>query len=76
VEQVAAVVTLKSGATVTIDELRAHAGTSLGRFQVPTLWWLRTTLPPTTASGKVVRNALAELWTEAGAASIDERTES
>jgi long-chain acyl-CoA synthetase len=76
VEQVAAVVTLKSGATVTIDELRAHAGTSLGRFQVPTLWWLRTTLPPTTASGKVVRNALAELWTEAGAASIDERTAS
>jgi long-chain acyl-CoA synthetase len=53
--------------------LRAHAGTTLGRFQVPTLWWLRTTLPPTTESGKVVRLALARLWTQAGAANIDER---
>ena len=68
-----AVVTLKSGAAVTIDELRAHAGTTLGRFQVPTLWWLRTTLPPTTESGKVVRLALGRLWTQAGAANIDER---
>jgi long-chain acyl-CoA synthetase len=74
VEQVAAVVTLKSGAIVTIDELRAHAGNTLGRFQVPTLWWLRTTLPPTTASGKVMRGALADQWIEAGASSIDERT--
>jgi long-chain acyl-CoA synthetase len=73
VEQVAAVVTLKSGAAVTVDELRAHSGTTLGRFQVPTLWWLRTTLPPTTASGKVVRKLLASQWTEAGAANIDER---
>jgi len=72
-EQVAAVVTLKSGAAATVDELRAHAGTTLGRFQVPTLWWLRTTLPPTTESGKVVRLALARLWTQAGAANIDER---
>lgn len=73
-EQVAAVVTVKSGATVTTSELRAHAAATLGRFQVPTLWWLRTTLPPTTASGKVVRAVLADLWTEAGGGSLDERT--
>jgi long-chain acyl-CoA synthetase len=72
-EQVGAVVTLKDGATVTIDELRTHAATKLGRFQVPTLWWLRTTLPPTTASGKVVRGELAQSWIDAGSSDIDER---
>jgi long-chain acyl-CoA synthetase len=74
-EQVAAIVTLVPGSGVTLDELRAHAGTRLGRFQIPTLWWLRTTLPPTGPTGKIVRRDLADVWNGFGARNRDDREE-
>ncbi|MDM0032425.1 class I adenylate-forming enzyme family protein [Variovorax sp. J22P271] len=62
-EEVAAVVVLRAGAAVTEQELEAHASASLGRFQVPSSWWLRAEPLPTNASGKIAKRELLALWT-------------
>jgi long-chain acyl-CoA synthetase len=65
-EQVGAVVCLRPGAAVTAEELRACAARSLGRFQLPTRWWLRSTLLPTNAQGKIVRYQVRDEWLARG----------
>ncbi|WKN60841.1 class I adenylate-forming enzyme family protein [Rhodococcus opacus] len=65
-EQVGAVVCLRPGAQVTISELRAHALERLGRFQVPSRWWLRTDLLEANAQGKIVRSSVRDEWLTLG----------
>ena len=65
-EQVGAVVCLRPGATVGTEELRAYAARSLGRFQLPTRWWLRSTLLTTNAQGKIVRHLVRDEWLARG----------
>ena len=65
-EQVGAVICLRPDARVTADELRAYAARSLGRFQLPTRWWLRSTLLPTNAQGKIVRFLVRDEWLARG----------
>jgi steroid-24-oyl-CoA synthetase len=49
-----------------VEELRACAARSLGRFQLPTRWWLRSTLLPTNAQGKIVRYQVRDEWLARG----------
>jgi long-chain acyl-CoA synthetase len=58
-ERVAAVVVLRPDASATPDDLRAYAEQSLGRFELPDYWLLRTTPLPVNDSGKVLKRALA-----------------
>ncbi|MFC9903868.1 class I adenylate-forming enzyme family protein [Rhodococcus sp. NPDC127593] len=69
-EQVAAAVTIRRGMPVSTDDLRAHAATTLGRFQIPTRWWLRNDMLPTSASGKVIRRNVEAMWLERGATDL------
>lgn len=61
-EEVAAAVVLRPGAIVRPDDLVAHAGAELGRFEIPSRWWLRTKELPTNASGKVLKRELIGQW--------------
>jgi long-chain acyl-CoA synthetase len=61
-EEVAAAVVLKDGATATEQELRAHAATTLGRFEVPSRWWIRSEPLPTNASGKILKREVIAQW--------------
>jgi long-chain acyl-CoA synthetase len=65
-EQVAAAVTVRSGAKASVEDLRRHAGQALGRFEVPTCWWLRRAMLPTTPSGKIIRRDVADAWLTRG----------
>jgi long-chain acyl-CoA synthetase len=71
-EQVAAAVTIRRGIPVSTDDLRAHAAKTLGRFQIPTRWWLRNDMLPTSASGKVIRRNVEAMWLERGATDLIE----
>ncbi|HVV11247.1 class I adenylate-forming enzyme family protein [Amycolatopsis sp.] len=71
-EQVGAVVVLRKGATATAEELRAQVTGELAKFQVPTRWWIRSELLPTSPQGKVLRAQLLTEWTDAGGADRDE----
>ncbi|KAF0960369.1 putative sulfoacetate--CoA ligase [Rhodococcus sp. T7] len=71
-EQVAAAVTVRRGIPVSTDDLRAHAAKTLGRFQIPTRWWLRNDMLPTSASGKVIRRNVEAMWLERGATDLIE----
>ncbi|KXX55425.1 MULTISPECIES: class I adenylate-forming enzyme family protein [Rhodococcus] len=73
-EQVAAAVTIRRGMPISIDDLRAHAAKTIGRFQIPTRWWLRNDLLPTSASGKVVRRQVEAMWLERGATDLIDNT--
>ncbi len=66
-EEVAAAVVLRPGATIRADDLAAHAGTTLGRFEIPSRWWLRYDALPTNASGKILKRELVEQWPAADA---------
>jgi long-chain acyl-CoA synthetase len=66
-EEVAAAVVLRSGATLCADDLAAHAGATLGRFEIPSRWWLRYDALPTNASGKILKRELVEQWPAADA---------
>ncbi|MEV6794891.1 class I adenylate-forming enzyme family protein [Streptomyces sp. NPDC051320] len=57
-EEVAAVVQLRSGAAVTVDELRAHAAASLAGFKVPAHVLVRDEPLPRNATGKVLKREL------------------
>jgi long-chain acyl-CoA synthetase len=61
-EEVAAVVVLREGADTRVDALRAHATAHLGKFQVPSRWWLRREALPVNATGKIDKRALPREW--------------
>jgi long-chain acyl-CoA synthetase len=72
-EDVGAAVVLRPGATVSPDELAAHARTRLARFEVPGAWWVRRDPLPLNASGKVLRREVRREWLDRGGATTDER---
>ncbi|MFF1838964.1 class I adenylate-forming enzyme family protein [Streptomyces sp. NPDC058231] len=57
-EEVAAVVRLRSGATATADELRAHVGRSLAAFKVPAHVLVRDEPLPRNPTGKILKREL------------------
>ncbi|MEU9011268.1 class I adenylate-forming enzyme family protein [Streptomyces sp. NPDC048479] len=57
-EEVAAVVQLRAGATVAVDELRAHVGRSLAAFKVPAHVLLRDEPIPRNHTGKILKREL------------------
>ncbi|WP_406427753.1 class I adenylate-forming enzyme family protein [Streptomyces sp. NBC_01589] len=57
-EEVAAVVRLRPGATVTADELRAHVGRSLAAFKVPAHVLVREEPLPRNPTGKILKREL------------------
>ena len=56
-EQVGAVVVLRSGHDVTVEELQQHVR-GLPHFEVPSQWWLRNEPLPENATGKTDKRAL------------------
>ncbi len=65
-EEVAAVVNLRAGATVTERELQEFAAEKLARFKVPSQVFLRAEPLPRTATGKVLKRDLRDELTKAG----------
>lgn len=61
-EEVAAAVVLRPGAIVRELDLVAHASKELGRFEVPSRWWLRFDALPTNASGKILKREVIANW--------------
>jgi long-chain acyl-CoA synthetase len=61
-EEVAAVVVLREGASATAEDLRRHAAAHLGKFEVPSRWWLRGEALPTNATGKILKRDLPRQW--------------
>jgi long-chain acyl-CoA synthetase len=61
-EEVAAAVVLRSGAVIRAQELAAFAEGHLGRFEIPSRWWLRYTALPTNATGKILKRELVAEW--------------
>jgi long-chain acyl-CoA synthetase len=59
-EEVGAVVQLRSGATVTEEELKAHVADSLAAFKVPVRFWFRDEPLPRNPAGKVMKRDLRE----------------
>lgn len=57
-EEVAAVVRLRPGATVTPDELRAHVGRTLAAFKVPAHVLVREEPLPRNPTGKILKREL------------------
>lgn len=57
-EEVAAVVCLRAGATVTVEELRAHVGRSLAAFKVPAHVLVREEPLPRNPTGKILKREL------------------
>jgi long-chain acyl-CoA synthetase len=64
-EEVAAVVNVREGAAVTVQELQEFAATKLARFKVPTQVFLRAEPLPRTATGKVLKRELRDELTAA-----------
>ncbi|MFF1926056.1 class I adenylate-forming enzyme family protein [Streptomyces sp. NPDC058221] len=54
-QEVAAVVVLVAGSTVTVEALRTHTADQLSYFKVPKQWRLTTDELPRNATGKVIR---------------------
>lgn len=61
-EEVAAVVVLREGQSATAEDLAAHAQALLGKFEVPSRWWLRREPLPTNATGKIAKAGLKADW--------------
>jgi acyl-CoA synthetase (AMP-forming)/AMP-acid ligase II len=57
-EEVGAVVRLRPGATVTVDQLREHATGVLAPFKVPAHIWVREAAFPRGATGKIQKREL------------------
>ncbi|WP_329591561.1 acyl--CoA ligase [Streptomyces sp. NBC_01362] len=57
-EEVAAVVCLRAGATVTVEELRAHVGRGLAAFKVPAHVLVREEPLPRNPTGKILKREL------------------
>ena len=60
-EAVAAFIRPEPGAVVDVDALRELVGSMLARHKVPVHWAVVDAMP-TTASGKIQKHALVELW--------------
>ncbi len=58
-QEVAAVVVLAEGASVTEEELREYAAERLSYFKVPTRWRITSDLLPRNATGKTVRREVS-----------------
>ncbi|MEW2490247.1 class I adenylate-forming enzyme family protein [Streptomyces sp. NPDC048411] len=63
-EEVAAVVRVRPGATVTADELRAHVGRSLAAFKVPAHVLVRDEQLPRNPTGKILKRELRRVVDE------------
>jgi acyl-CoA synthetase (AMP-forming)/AMP-acid ligase II len=63
-EEVAAVVRLRPGATVTADELRAHVGRSLAAYKVPAHVLVRDEPLPRNPTGKILKRELRRVVDE------------
>ncbi|TSH98697.1 acyl--CoA ligase [Verticiella sediminum] len=61
-EEVAAVVVVRDGQSTTAEALAMHAQAQLGKFEVPSRWWLRSEPLPTNASGKIAKAELRTGW--------------
>jgi long-chain acyl-CoA synthetase len=59
-EEVGAVVQLRSGATVTEDELKAYVADRLAGFKIPVRFWFRDEPLPRNPAGKVLKRDLRE----------------
>ncbi|MEO8297293.1 MAG: class I adenylate-forming enzyme family protein [Burkholderiales bacterium] len=66
-EEVAAAVVVRPGARLTAQDLQRHAQAHLGRFEIPSRWWLRREALPTTASGKFLKRELVTAWRDVSA---------
>jgi long-chain acyl-CoA synthetase len=73
-EQVGAVVCLRPDAVATVEELREYAARRLGRFQIPTRWWLRRALLPTNPQGKIIRGDVRAQWLARGGEDLEDLT--
>jgi long-chain acyl-CoA synthetase len=62
-EVVGAIVRLKPGTELDIDDLTSFLGHSLGHFEIPTKWWSYPEDLPKNATGKVSKRQLKEVWT-------------
>jgi long-chain acyl-CoA synthetase len=69
-EQVAAVVVVERGKAVQVEELREFVSEQLARIQIPTRWWIRSELLPTSPQGKVLKAEVLKAWVAAGDADI------
>ena len=67
-EEVGAAVVLRAGATSTTSALREHAESQLGRYEVPSAWWLHPGPLPTNPSGKILRRVVRDEWPPASGA--------
>jgi long-chain acyl-CoA synthetase len=61
-EEVGAAVVLRAGALSDTGALREHAASQLGRYEVPTTWWLHPGPLPTNPSGKILRRVVRDEW--------------
>jgi len=61
-EEVAAAVVPKDGMQVTAEALRAHAAAHLGKFQIPSRWWIRSEPLQVNATGKFNKRELIANW--------------
>ncbi|MDQ2754230.1 MAG: AMP-binding protein [Actinomycetota bacterium] len=62
-EEVAAMVTLKPGASATVEELQAHVGARLAAFKVPSQMKVVTETLPRNAAGKILKRELRTAFT-------------
>ena len=63
-EAVGAVVRVRSGATLTEDDVRAHVAARLAAFKVPAHVWITDSGLPRNASGKVLKRELRDRLVE------------
>lgn len=70
-EQVGAAVVAERGQSLSIDELREFATGRLARIQVPSRWWVRGELLPTSPQGKVMKAEVTRQWVAAGDVDIE-----
>ena len=59
-EEVGAVVRVREGSTLSVDDVRAHVGARLAGFKVPTHVWISTDELPRNATGKVLKRQLRD----------------
>lgn len=59
-EEVGAVVRLRAGSSVTVEELQAHVRERLAGFKVPASVWIRDEELPRNPAGKVLKRALRD----------------
>jgi long-chain acyl-CoA synthetase len=62
-EEVGAIVTVRAGSGVTVDDLRRHVAGRLAAFKVPSHIWLRDAPLPRNPAGKVLKRELREQLT-------------